>query len=136
MTKQDLQGYKHIKAEIRQIEAEIRELDARVYSPRTPHLTGMPGAASTERGSAQERAATELFELKETYEAKIRELLRKKRWIEQALDALPDPQMRMIMRGRYIRLYSWARISREMNYCESAVKKKHAKALDMLKCTL
>lgn len=133
MTKQDLRSYQHIKTEISQIEGQLRELSSRVYSPRAPHLTGLPGAASTERGSAQERAATELFELREHYEKKIRELNEKQLRIETAIETLEDPVMRMLLRYRYIDGRSWNQIAILMNYSVDHIWRKHGQALMILK---
>lgn len=133
MTKQELRSYQHIKKEISQIEGLIREVSTRMYSPRTPQLTGMPGAASTERGSAQERAATELFAIRDHYEQKIRELLQRQLRIEKAIDAIEDPVMRMLLRYRYIDGRSWKQIAILMNYSVDHIWKKHGQALMILK---
>ena len=133
MTKQELRSYRHIKTEIAQIEGNIRELNSRMYSPRTPHLTGLPGAASTERGSAQERAATELFALRDHYERKVRELNAKQLQIEKAIDTLEDPVMRMMLRYRYIDGRSWNQIAILMNYSVDHIWRKHGQALMILK---
>ena len=114
MTKQDLRSYQHIKTEITQIEGQIRELSSRMYSPRTPHLTGLPSAASTERGSAQERAATELFALRDHYERKIRELSERQLRIERAIETLDDPMMRTLLRYHYIEIVEEDRAAHEL----------------------
>lgn len=132
MTKQDLRSYQHIKTEISQIEGQLRELSSRVYSPRAPHLTGMPGAASTERGSAQERAATELFELREHYEKKIRELNEKQLKIERAIDTLPDPFQTIVLRAHYINGEKWEKVCLTASASWRTVHRAHAKALEML----
>lgn len=129
MTKQELRSYQTIRKEIRQLEGQIRELDSRVYSPRAPHLTGLPGAAQTEPGSTQERAATELFELRAFYDEKIRELHEKRREIENTIAELQDSNERMIMRYRYINGYSFEKISGRINYSLQHVFRLHKKAL-------
>lgn len=132
MTKQDLRSYQTLRKEIRQLEGQMRELDARVYSPRTPHLTGLPGAAPTEPGSAQERAATELFEVRSFYDAKIRELHEKRLAIEHAIEKLVDSNERTIMRYRYINGFSFEKISARVNYSIQQVFRLHKKALRTL----
>ncbi len=129
MTKKDLQSYSGIKKEIRQIEGAIRELSAKVYSPRAPQLTGMPGAASTQRGSAQERAATELFELREHYEAKVRELYTRRLQIERAIDELPEELERVILRAHYIDGQTWERTCITASVGWGTVHEWHRKAL-------
>ena len=129
MTKQELQSYRLIRKEIRQLEGQIRELDTRVYSPRTPHLTGMPGAAPTEPGSAQERAATELFELRAYYDAKVKELHQKRLDIEKTIETLQDSTERIVMRSRYINGFSFEKIANRNNYSLSQIFRIHQKAL-------
>lgn len=129
MTKQELRSYQHIKTEIAQIEGNIRELNSRMYSPRTPHLTGLPGAASTERGSAQERAATELFALRDHYERKVRELNAKQLRIEKAIDTLPDPFQTIVLRAHYINGEKWEKVCLTASASWATVHRAHAKAL-------
>ena len=129
MTKQDLRSYQHIKTEISQIEGLIREISTRMYSPRAPQLTGMPGATSTERGSAQERAATELFALHDHYERKLRELNTKQLEIERAIETLPDPFQTIVLRAHYIKGEKWEKVCITVSAGWATVHRAHAKAL-------
>lgn len=129
MTKQELQGYRQIKKEIAELESTIAEMDTRVYSPRIPKLTGMPSAHFTEAGSAQERAATALFELREKYYAEVERLHRTAEQIEMTIELLDDPLQRRILRMRYIKGRSWIAIARKVHYSESYVWKVHGYAL-------
>lgn len=133
MTKQDLRSYRKIDGEIRQIEGLIRELNSQAYSPRIPHLTGLPGAASTERGSAQERIATEIMGVREKYEQRILDLLALRKRIENAIDGLEDPDQRMILRYHYIAGHSLRKTSQLIHYSKATVDRKHKKALLVLK---
>ena len=133
MTKQDLRSYGHLEKEIRQLEGMLRELNSRAYSPRIPHLTGMPGAASTESGSAQERIMTEMMELRDRYEQRIIELMATRKRIETAIDGLQDPDQRMILRYRYISGYGWTKTAQLVHYSRKTVERKHGRALQALK---
>lgn len=133
MTKQELRNYRKIEKEIRQIDGMIRELNARAYSPRIPRLTGMPGATTTESGSAQERIATEIMELKQRYEVRVLELLAERKAIENAIAGLQDPDQRMILRYHYIDGMSWKGTAKRSHMDESTVYRKHGAALRVLK---
>ena len=129
MTKQELQSYRQIKREIREIENTMRELNTQIYSPRIPKLTGMPTAANAEPGSAQERAATALFELREKYHENVARLYRRAGEIETAIELLNDPLQRRILRMRYIDGSSWVAIAHRANISESYALQVHGFAL-------
>ena len=129
MTKRDLQSYRQIKREIKEIENAMRELDTRIYSPRVPKLTGMPTAQNTEPGSAQERAATALFELREKQTEAITKLYRRAAEIETTIELLHEPLQRRILRMRYFDGRSWTAIAQRVHYSESYVKQVHGFAL-------
>lgn len=129
MTKAELQSYKHIKREIREIESTMCEMNTRLYYPRVPKLTGMPTAPSTEQGSAQERAATALFELREKYNAAIEQLYRKAAIIETAIELVEDPMQRRILRLRYIDGRSWRAIGARVHLAEASLYRIHGEAI-------
>lgn len=52
--------------------------------------------------------------------------------IERAVGALQDPTEQMVLRLRYIKGYSWARIRFEVHYSESQVKRYHRQAMKRL----
>lgn len=133
MTKQELRSYSKIAGEIRQLEGLIRELNSRAYSPRIPHLTGLPGAASTDPGSTQERIATEIMGVREKYEQRILDLLALRKRIENAIDGLEDPDQRMILRYHYIAGYGWTKTAQLVHYSRKTVERKHGSALLALK---
>lgn len=133
MTKQDLKSYRHIEEEIRQLEGMIRELNARAYSPRIPHLTGLPGAAPTDPGSAQERIVTEIMEIRAEYEKRILNLIQLRKRIESAIDGIADPDTRMILRYHYISGFGWTKTAQLVHYSRKTVERKHGRALYDLK---
>lgn len=129
MTKQDLRSYRKLMQEIRQLEGMLRELNSRTYSPRVPKLTGLPGSSSTSPGSVQEKIATEIMEIRQQYEDRIHELYAQRRKIECAIDALPDPDQRMILRYHYIDGKSWTKTAQLVHYSRKTVERKHGRAL-------
>lgn len=134
MTKQDLKSYAKLQKEIRQLEGMLRELDTRMYSPRIPHLTGMPGAqGSNEGGSAQERIADEIMTIRDRYQARVLDLIAQRKRIERAIEGLAEPDHRTILRARYIEGKSWTRISMDMHYHRATIDRKHGQALLALK---
>lgn len=132
MTKEQLQQYKAIKAELRQIESRLDELEAPLYSAGATPITGMPmppSRAGTE--SRQERLADQTMELREYYNDKQKELAEKQLAIERAIDAL-KPMHRMVLRLRYIEGLSWDEVCTCMGYSWRQTHRIHAEALARL----
>lgn len=132
MTKEQLQQYKAIKAELRQIESRLDELEAPLYSAGATPITGMPmppSRAGTE--SRQERLADQTMELREYYNDKQKELAEKQLAIERAIDAL-KPMQRMVLRLRYIEGLSWDEVCTCMGYSWRQTHRIHAEALARL----
>lgn len=129
MTKIELREYQSIQKELKQINEMIRELNSRIYSPRVPILTGLPGAANVLPGSAQERTATEVIELKAHYEDKIKELYQKRLRIERAIDEVENGEQRRLLRYRYISGNSWEKIAQRIPCSIRTVHRIHAEAL-------
>lgn len=132
MTKEQLQQYKAIKAELRQIESRLDELEAPLYSAGATPITGMPMPPSrvgTE--SRQERLADQTMELREYYQDKHKELAEKQLAIERGIDAL-KPIQRMVLRHRYIEGLSWEEVCTCMGYSWRQIHRIHAAALEQL----
>lgn len=53
--------------------------------------------------------------------------------IEQAIDALPSADLRLVMRARYIDGRAWWQIANQMDVSDSWVKKLHGKALNAIR---
>lgn len=132
MTKADLEAYRDELHELRQVENRVLALQTRLYSLRSPSLTGMPHAQTVESGSSQERAADECSErldkLIAFYEQKAKYLAEKCLAVEEALTELA-PRYRSLMRARYIEGKKWGEIAREKHYTVDALMKMHRKAL-------
>ena len=131
MTKQDFRDYRNLQKEIRQLKDLIREADSRVYSPGQTRITGQPGAVhAATPGSAQERIATELFELRTSYDRAMIDLIKRSREIERVIEQIEDSTERQIMRLKYLRGYSWKRVCREIGYEWTQTHTIHRRALE------
>lgn len=131
MTKQDFRDYRNLQKEIRQLQDLIREADSRVYSPGQTRITGQPGAVhAATQGSVQERIATELFELRTSYDRAMIDLIKRSREIERVIEQLEDSTERQIMRLKYLRGYSWKRVCREIGYEWTQTHTIHRRALE------
>lgn len=132
MTKEQLQQYRTIQAELRQIEGKLAELEAPLYSAGAASITGMPMPPSrVGTGSRQERLADQTMELREYYHDKQKELAEKQLAIERVIDAL-KPMQRMVLRLRYIEGLSWEEVCTSIGYSWRQTHRIHAEALARL----
>lgn len=76
-------------------------------------------------------------ELLDSYQRKLADQLaeseRLRAEIEQAIDALPSADLRLVMRARYIDGRAWWQIANQMDVSDSWVKKLHGKALNAIR---
>lgn len=135
MTKEELQNYRNLERERRQVKAKLEEIETALYSPRAQQLTGMP-SAPPKPGSTLEAAvarhAEDLEALREHYQALLDRLTAAQLNIEKAIDGL-DTTARTLMRHRYIDGRKWEEICVLMNYSWRQVHRLHAAALIALK---
>lgn len=136
MDKETLQRYQHNRKEIVQIREEIETLRAKLESPGTQKITGMPTAHGGS-GDPLGSGIAALDALREKYEKKLCDLCAEQAEIETALDML-DGEARAILRYRYISGYKWETICNLMGADEynpmdwTTVHRKHRKALRKL----
>jgi len=123
VNKRELSQLYHLRREIAQISQEIEELEARAEGG-SPTLSGMPHGESTDRISRYGSQSADLITLKEI---KLQEC-----WVEMVkltrfIDAIPDSQMRQIMRLRYGNGLSWRQVANRIGggNTEEGVRKKH-----------
>ena len=109
ITREDLEQYQHIKAEIRAIEDQI----TRIYlsSPAPREVTG--GRSSvTAPGNPTERKALEAEEKKRHLESRKRALELVQAKIERFVDyECEDPTVRAVIRCHYLNGRTWAQTS-------------------------
>lgn len=133
MTKEQLRNYLAIKAERKQLETLLEEIEGPLYDPKAQQLTGMPHApSSTGSGSSQERLADRTMELRSYYTEKIADLTAEQLRIERAIDSL-GPQMRKLLRHRYIEGLAWEAVCVAMSYSWRQTHRLHSEALELLK---
>ena len=131
MTKETLQQCRHKQKELQQLESRIAALkaDARntkaVCYDNTPKSKGEPVAAV-------QRYVERLEELSELYEENKAELMQDIIAVERAISDL-SPDLRMLMRYRYIMGMKWEQVNETMCISEPTSKRMHRKALQILR---
>lgn len=135
MTKEELQNYRSLERERRQVKAKLEEIETALYSPRAQQLTGMP-SAPPKPGSMLEAAVARNIEdleaLREHYQELLDRLTTEQLNIEKDIDRL-DTTARTLMRYRYIDGRKWEEICVLMNYSWRQVHRLHAAALITLR---
>lgn len=109
ITREDLEQYQHIKAEIRAIEDQITKIY--LSSPPPREVTGGRSSVSAP-GNPTERKALEAEEKKRHLESRKRALEIVQAKIERFVDYdCPDPEVRAVLRCHYLNGRSWAQTS-------------------------
>ena len=125
-----LQRYRWLKKEKDTIAAEVRELYASA-TRITASTDGIKVQASGIYDKMAESvvraadAAARLTDAERRIDDQLRDIL-------SLIDGLSDERYRAILLMRYIRLYSWVKISMEMDYQEAQIYRLHGKALKEL----
>ncbi len=122
-----LQRYRWLKKEKDTIAAEVREL----YASAT-RITASTDGIKVQSSGIYDRmaentvraadAAARLMDAERRIDDQLRDIL-------DLIDDLSDERYRAILLMRYIRLYSWVKISMEMGYQEAQIYRLHGKAL-------
>ena len=128
--KEFLQRYRAAEREEERLGREI----GRWFS-RAEQMTAGYGPAPVGGGDSRslERAMEHIDELTRELTRRRDELTALRRQTGAAIDALPDPRLRELLRLRYIEGLTWERISVRMNYSYMQVCRLHGKALSELK---
>ncbi len=127
MNKYQLRKYGDIAHERKQIEQQLEEIEAALYSPRSTDFSGMPHSPSP--GNATEALAIKHVQLQELYNSKLEELLMAQFKIEVAISRVQEPQLRTLLRHRYIECLTWEEICVVMAYSWSQIHRLHNEAL-------
>ena len=130
MEKHQLKQYKHIKKEIAQLESKLADVEAALLYPKIQHLSKTPGGQPA-AGNPQEALALYHIELKELYNAKLKELAAEQLAVEKAIESL-KPTERTLLRRRYIDGLTWEQVCVEENYSWRQVHNIHSQALKKL----
>lgn len=126
---------------VRNMQADIRGLHDLIDGLRTPsgvqRITGMPGSGQV--GDPTARTAERAMELTRTYheaadiiEARIKDALRLKRAVDDAVAARLTPIQSQVVTMRYQGGHGWEYIALKLAYAESLVRQREAEAVDNL----
>ena len=118
---------------------EIEELAERIIRLRaraekiTSTLSRTPGCGSSELISDKvQRYISEALALEEAYSRRIDQNLAMLGALESAIDRLPKPRYRQLMRMKYIDGASWEEIASAMNYSPRHLQREMDRLLSML----
>lgn len=123
-----LNQYRAMNAEIYQISDELKRWQD-VATRISPSYSGMPHGA---QGDKLQTAATEVAELSEQLNEKIRQALAVQQEIKELLGTIDDGVLRRLMTYRYIHGRKWEEIAVLMNYDYRWVLRLHGRALNRL----
>ena len=127
MTKEELSRYYYLKKEIKQIEERIKEIDDTFLSAN--RINGMRYEKRLSNPQEQRMILIEKYDkrLEEKKDEALKELMK----IEDFIDSINDPEIRMIFRYRYIELMEWNKIVMLVHMSERTVFRKHREILNM-----
>ena len=127
MTKEELSSYYYLKKEIIQIEERIKEIDDTFLSAN--RINGMRYEKRLSNPQEQRMILIEKYDkrLEEKKDEALKELMK----IEDFIDSINDPEIRMIFRYRYIELMEWNKIVMLVHMSERTVFRKHREILNM-----
>ena len=126
--KQTLRQYQPALAYARKC---FRELDdARNEGLRSPRLDGMPRGGG---GNGLDEQVARIDALERRAAKARQKALDLAEQIEDMIDALDDNRYKTVLSLRYLKGYSWVKVSMEMNYAEKYLFALHGKAIEELR---
>ena len=125
MTKGELSRYYYLKKEIKQIEERIKEIDDTFLSAN--RINGMRYEKRLSNPQEQRMILIEKYDkrLEEKKDEALKELMK----IENFIDSINDPEIRMIFRYRYIELMEWNKIVMLVHMSERTVYRNRSRSL-------
>lgn len=135
MEKDDFINYRQLAHEVRRLRANLQALEATIYSPSGQRYSHTPRSSSNQ-GRTMDAVVASHVALEELYLEKLTQKNQQLLAIELAIEALPDPGERLVMRYRYIDGHGWRRVCELMQskgYSERQVYRLHGWALEKLK---
>ena len=127
--KKQLNSYRNLRAEQRQIEDELYRLELLMSAPSSPNLSGMPKSPGV--GNPVESMVTKHIMLEERYKAQIEKLIAAQMVIEDIIDGL-EPTERRLARFRYIDGLTWEAVCERICYSWMQTHRIHGRMLDKL----
>ncbi len=113
MTKERLRRYIWLKQECRQLQAYLERTMNDMASVSSPRLTGMPHSTDTH---GLDEIVVRYEEIVSKYEKRLKLYQKETLAIEQAIEGLKDPRLRLLMRYKYMDGYKWDTIADLMHY--------------------
>lgn len=127
--KKRLYRYRDIERERRQLQDEILRVRALMTQPTGGQGDGMPRGSGGVSDPVYNVVAKH-EELLNRYGAKVAELMQERETLENLIEGLEDPRLRVLMRYRYITGLNWEAVSEAIGYEWRQTHNLHAKALD------
>lgn len=127
--KRQLNSYRELEAERRQLVEELDRLEVLMSSPSGSNWDGMPHSPGV--SNPVERMAIKHITLVERYEAQLRRLVAAQEVIENLIDGL-EPTERRLARSRYIDGLHWEDVCDVLNYSWRQTHRIHGRLLDKL----
>jgi hypothetical protein len=128
--KRQLNSYRELEAERRQLQDELTRLEVLMDAPASPNWDGMPHGSGV--SNPVERMATKHLTLLDRYRAKLVELVAAQESIENLIEGLDDSTERRLARFRYIDGMRWEDVCDKINYSWMQTHRIHGRLLDKL----
>lgn len=109
MTKKELSQVYYLTKEIEDDERKLRELKKKAESLPSPSLTGMPRGKADGTRTERDRERIEKEEARIRKKKAEREAEREK--ILRYIESIPDCQLRLIFKKRFVELKSWSAVA-------------------------
>ena len=129
MTKERLRRYIWLKQECRQLEAYIDRIRNDMSVVTSPRLTGMPHAKDPK---GLDEIVIRYEEICGKYEKQLKRYQQETIAIENAIEGVQDPRLRLILRYKYMDGLKWETIADLMHYEVRQIYRLHGEALQAL----
>lgn len=129
MTKERLRRYIWLKQECRQLQAYLDRIRDDMSVVTSPRLTGMPHAKDPK---GLDEIVIRYDEICGKYEKQLKRYQQETIAIENAIEGVQDPRLRLILRYKYMDGLKWETIADLMHYEISWIFRMHGQALHEL----
>lgn len=126
-----LKSYRGLLAEIQRLQREIERWRS-IAEKVTPTLSAV--RFTVPDGSRIENAVEKMDTLRDSLAAKLDELIGRRIQIEQAIGAVEDDRLRLLLRYRYIDGMTYEAIAEKIGVSTKWVQRSHKKSLLVLDC--
>jgi len=127
--KQYLRRYQAINADINQMCEELSEWRTKA-TKITPTISDMPKSNGGE--NRLQGAVDHIVEIESKINARIDELVQAREEVLRVIEDVEDPDLRLLLKYRYINGLTWEKLAVEMSYTYRNVLYLHGKALNKL----